>query len=343
MRESNQLVRVGVDLMGSDSSPEILFEAALETLHSLDSTDSLQLFASDEKAALFQELIKKKGMQSRIECLGTSQEILMTDNPLEAIRRKPHSSLVTGVQFLKENKLDGFVSAGNTGALIAAAALKIPLLPGIDRPALIVTMPSSSGSVAIIDAGGNLTCSEENYVQFAQLGAVFKSCSQDIPCPTVGLLNVGVEPIKGHSELRKAYQHLTEYTQSFVSRGLSPPLDFIGNVEGRDIFQGKVDVVVTDGFTGNVFLKSCEGLADLIFNKFQKVVEEHPHIDKSIEEIQRYFNYTEYPGALVAGLERVVIKCHGNVTHKSMLNCIKGAFVLIKQRFIDQMKKQFHH
>lgn len=336
-------MRVGVDLMGSDSSPEILFQACMGMHSQLDPGDSLLLFVSEEKQAQFQAELKNKEKRIPIEFIGTSQEILMTDNPLEAIRRKSQSSLVVGLNYLKENKLDGFVSAGNTGALIAAAALKIPLLPGIERPALIITMPSASGSVAVVDAGGNLICTTSHYVQFAQLGAVFKSCSENIPCPSVGLLNVGVEPIKGHSELRKAYQALHEYTQSFVSQGLTPPLDFVGNIEGRDVFQGKIDVVVTDGFTGNVLLKSCEGLAELIFNKFRELLETHPALDRSIENIQRYFNYTEYPGALVGGLESVVIKCHGNVTQKSMQNCIKGAFILLKQQFIEQMKKQFHH
>jgi len=343
MRKQKHSIRIGIDLMGSDSSPEVLFEAALEAVNYLQPSDRLILFAPKGKLAALQRLCAHDPRKASLEWSEAPQEILMEDHPLEAVRHKPFSSMMVGLQFLKEKKLDGFVSAGNTGALIFGSVLNIAMLPGIERPALVITMPTETGNVAIVDAGGNLTCKVDHYVQFAQLGAVFQRCMRGIACPAVGLLNVGVEPLKGHPELRKAYQHLCEYTQNFASMGVKRPFSFLGNVEGRDIFQGKIDVVVTDGFTGNILLKACEGIAALIFNKFHKMLQPYQisGLESSVDEMQRFFNYTEYPGALLCGLENVVIKCHGNVTNQSMLNCILGAVGLIKNRLIHQMQQHF--
>jgi glycerol-3-phosphate acyltransferase PlsX len=343
MRKQKRSIRIGIDLMGSDSSPEVLFEAALEAVNHLHPSGRLILFAPKEKLTVLQQQCAHDPRKASLEWSEAPQEISMEDHPLEAIRRKPFSSLMIGLQSLKEKKLDGFVSAGNTGALIVGSVLNIAMLPGIERPALVITMPTEGGNVAIVDAGGNLTCKEDHYVQFAQLGAVFQRCMRGLKCPTVGLLNVGVEPLKGHPELKKAYQHLCEYTQSFASKGETLPFRFLGNVEGRDIFQGKIDVVVTDGFTGNILLKACEGIAALIFKKFRCALQPYqlPELESAIDEMQRFFDYTEYPGALLCGLQDVVIKCHGNVTTQSMLNCILGAEALIKNRLIQNMQQHF--
>ncbi|WP_348638803.1 hypothetical protein, partial [Parachlamydia acanthamoebae] len=240
MRKQQEKVCIGIDLMGSDSSPEILFDAVLKAAE-LHPALSMLVFIPQESSEDFQ---KKIPSHMHVKCIAVQQEILMEDHPLEAIRRKPLSSLVQGIQYLKDKKIDAFVSAGNTGALIAAATLNIPLLPNIKRPALLITMPAEKGNVSIIDAGGNITCTAEHYVQFAQLGALFQKSIEKTTCPNVGLLNVGIEPLKGHHELRKAYQELQQYVETWRLKKIDLPLNFIGNVEGKDVFCGNVDVVV---------------------------------------------------------------------------------------------------
>ncbi|MBS4168019.1 phosphate acyltransferase [Parachlamydia sp. AcF125] len=332
MRKQKEKICVGIDLMGSDSSPQVLFDAVLKAA-ALHPALSMLVFVPEKLWDYFQ---KKIPPPLQITCVGVSQEILMEDHPLEAIRRKRHSSLVQGIQLLKEKKIEGFVSAGNTGALIATATLNVPLLPTIKRPALLITMPTEKGKVAVIDAGGNITCKAENYVQFAQLGAIFQKCLASIGCPTVGLLNVGAEPLKGPHELRKAYQELQRYTQTFSHKGKDVPLEFRGNVESKDVFCGNVDVVVTDGFSGNILLKSCEGVSSLIFKLLRNALGNFEQLDA----IEKLFDYAEYPGGLLCGLERVVVKCHGSVTPRSMLNCISGAVHFIEQNLVERMREQ---
>ena len=326
--------------MGSDSSPLVLFEAVLQAIKLLDSNDTLVIFSTQNDIdTLPIHLLKKK---NQIEIKVTSDPILMSDEPLFAVRQKKKSSIVLGIKELKRQKLDAFVSAGNTGALIASATFYLSKLQGVNRPALLALLPTKKGSVAVIDVGGNISAKAEVLVQFAEMGAAFQSCNLNIEAPRVGLLNIGTESKKGTLEVRQAYQQLQTRQEMLSSQGFSPKMNFVGNIEGREVFQGKVDVLVTSGMTGNVLLKTAEGVASFILEQlsaasFSEEGKEY------FEKLQKQFNSAEYPGAILAGVDGIVIKCHGAASKQAMYNSIKGAIELHRQNFLSKLKTRLSH
>jgi len=241
----------------------------------------------------------------------------MDESPLTALRRKKTSSMVMGLKALAEGKLDAFISAGNTGALVSGAKLLVGTMPGILRPALLTQMPTKKEPVAVLDVGANVKVQAKHLVQFAELGAM--SCrARGIENPAVGLLNIGDEAMKGTSELQQAYQLLMKHK--------SPHFRFVGNVEGTSVFDGEVDVLVTDGFTGNVFLKTAEGIASLILDRFSTLLppEELKKLAPRIQDLKRHLHYAEYPGAHLIGLKKLVVKCHGYSTPQAFVNGVLG-------------------
>jgi glycerol-3-phosphate acyltransferase PlsX len=291
-------------MMGGDLPPEKLFDAVLEAAKTLDRDCEYIVYLP---RSIIQKLNHTAG--ERITFVPAEDVISQEDAPLEAVRRKKHSSLVMGIHDLRDKRIDTFVSIGNTGALIATATLTLKCFPGITRPALLALLPTQKGSVAVVDIGGNVNCTAAQMVQFAHMGVAYCQTCMDIPKPLVGLLNIGQESLKGDSEVRAAYKILSEKSKEF---------DFIGNVEGTTVFEGAVDVLVTDGFTGNVFLKASEGISALICRqmKSRKV---------SDLRIEQKFDYAEHPGALLCGLNGVIVKSHGYSTPKALLSSIKAA------------------
>lgn len=326
--------------MGSDRSPHALFDAVLQGSKELPPSYTLVAIAThsevNELKTKHQAALNSPETAS-IEFHAVCDAIAMADEPLFAVCNKKESSLVVGMRLLKRKKLDAFVTAGNTGALVAAAALSLPRLPGIKRPALLVVLPTVTGSVAVLDVGGTVLCKPHHLVQFAYMGAAYQRCIQGIESPKVGLLNIGIEPKKGSSVARQAYQALCDNSSS-----TSFNMQFLGNVEGRDLFQGGIDVLVTDGFTGNVLLKTSEGLSSFIFEHIQEALQPFAteKLQHTLGELKRSFSYSEYPGALVCGVEGVVMKCHGNSSTKAILNGIKGAVRLVDQQLIPRLKIQ---
>lgn len=321
-------MRIGIDLMGGDNSPAMLFEGVLRAASELS---HITLVVIATHAAL-SELQTSAAIPPHIEFYPVKSAISMTDEPLLAVSRKKESSLMTGIRLLKKGRIDAFISAGNTGALFASATLQLPKLPGIKRPALLVSLPTVTGTVAVLDVGGNVSCKAQHLVQFAHMGAAYQNCSEGIERPSVGLLNIGVEPKKGTSALREAYQLLSMLPEA--------KMQFLGNVEGREVFQGKTDVLITDGFTGNVLLKTAEGVSSFIFDHVQEMMQETSShaLERPMQKLQRYFSYTEYPGAFICGIEGIVMKCHGNASARAMLNSIKGAAHLVQNDVIAHLK-----
>jgi glycerol-3-phosphate acyltransferase PlsX len=308
--------------MGSDTPPEVLYQAILLLQQAPIAVD-LVLFATPN---IFHTL----SPFSQTVC--SSEIVTMDDDPLIAYRHKKDSSMAVGFQWLKNKKIDAFVSAGNTGALIAHAKLSLKMLPGIHRPALLTLLPTKRNEIAVLDVGANLTLKTEHILQFAAMGIAYQK-TRGIKEPTVGLLNVGVEAKKGTPQLREAYQKLLGLNQN--------GLVFSGNIEGRDVFQGKVDVLVTDGFTGNVFLKTAEGIAAFILDELETHVDRPSHFDlQQYSRIRERFNYSKYPGALVCGVEEIVIKCHGNTGAQSLKSSIEEALKLLQHQFLKNIKAQ---
>lgn len=338
-------MRIAVDVMGSDESPQLLCNAIADAAVRFGPSHALVLLATQEVIDAFKPMWEAQYNPrscAKIEYLAAATFITMDDDPVGAARHKKDSSMLMGIKLLKKHQVDALVSVGNTGALVASSTLSLPALPGISRPALLAVLPTENGFVAVIDVGGNVYGKARNLVQFAQMGAAYQRCIQNIDLPRVGLLNIGQESRKGTLELRQAYQILKDESQSLVAQGLSPGMTFLGNVEGRDIFLGEVDVLVTDGFTGNILLKTVEGAASFIFGYLIKNCpsQSQDKLQHTLNQLHRHFNYAEYPGAIVCGVEGVVVKCHGHSSSKALLNGIQGAFNLVQKKLIHRIKEQ---
>lgn len=303
-------MRIGVDLMGSDRSPQELFKAVIQAAEAYPHL----VFVVLATESAIQEL-KPLTSAKNIHFYLVKEVIGMEEEPVRAIRTKRNSSLVVGIRLIKKSKLKAFVTTGNTGALIAAASVSLEKLPGIKRPALLATLPSVKGCVSVIDAGGSVLCKAPLLYQYALMGADYHRQIYGINAPRIGLLNVGNESKKGTLEHQEAFRLLSSHS------------GFVGNVEGREIFEGKVDLLVTDGFTGNVLLKTAEGVAGYIF----KTLENHlsPVCQNELIPLLPRFKWDCYPGAIVMGVKGLVIKCHGSSGAKALLSGIQGAISLL--------------
>ncbi len=329
-------MRIGVDLMGSESSPLVLFDAVLKASQSFSNEDSFVVFLT--KAAQHKLLSEKKfqslidSRQASIDLHPVEDEIVMEDNPLAVIRQKKKASLVVGIDAVREGQVDALVSAGNTGALIAYASIKLEPLQGINRPCLIASLPTKNGSMAVLDVGGFLNATPEMFVQYAYAGAAYQRALHGILRPNVGLMNIGVEEMKGTPGVRSAFQ--------LISREKTELFHFIGNVEGRDFFLGGIDVLVTDGFTGNIVLKVSQGISIFIFQYLKDVIAETSSVKEFevVDRLYRHFRYDEYPGAFICGVKGVIVKCHGASTANGMLQSIIGAKQLVEHDVIAHMK-----
>ena len=317
-------VRVAVDLMGSDSTPHEIFEAVQAVNQELQSNDTLIVIAQHAVLPALRAALRPH--DKVIEFITTEESIDMEEAPLFAVRRKKNSSMAAGMRLLKDHAIDAFVSSGNTGALVASAMLHLPMLPQIERPALQVMMPTEKGKVAVLDVGANIGAKPEHLVNYALLGSFYRQCLYGESKPTIGLLNIGVEEQKGTKELQDTYRLLQE---TFENR-------FLGNIEGREVFQGKVDVLVTDGFTGNVFLKTSEGISTFLAQYLQT----HFDVPAIVSHLHSKFNYSEHPGALLSGIDGIVIKCHGFSNQNALMNGIRGAFTLARSSLLPQLKSK---
>ncbi|MCE5319142.1 MAG: phosphate acyltransferase PlsX [Parachlamydia sp.] len=327
-------MRIGVDLMGGDTSPDNLFDAVIQAMKVYDASFTFVVLATPDVIHRVKEKVPTPHTGAQVEFCFAQDVITMCDEPLAAVRRKKRASLIVGMRQFKKRRIDALVSVGNTGALIVAATLSLPLLPGIKRPALLATLPTEKGQVSVIDVGGSITCKAHHLVQFAHMGAAYQRCSQGIDRPRVGLLNIGVESQKGTQELRHAYQILAASQEEGREEGMI----FSGNIEARAVLQGSVDVLVTDGFSGNVLLKSIEGASAFILQVLADRQQRTEGLKECLKELKAQFSTEEYPGAILCGVEGVVVKCHGNATSRAFFHGIQGAITLVQRQLIEQLK-----
>ncbi len=294
---------IGVDLMAGEVKAFELLKATLVFAKTIP--DVFFIFFGTKKIQnTFEE--HKSDIPNVDFCLA-KQSIEMDENPLHAIRMKRESSINLGLRYLKEKKTHAFISSGNTGALVSSAKMILSTPPHILRPALLALIPAKNKSLAVVDVGANVNCKKTHLLQFAHLGSDFQK-KRGIKDPKVGLLNIGIETTKGTTLLQETYLELSkkEHHKNF---------SFIGNIEGKDAFNGKVDVLVTDGFTGNIFLKTAEGIADFLIEQFS--------LEKNCSE------YPQYPGAILLGVNGLVIKCHGYCTTNAFVKAIKNAIDML--------------
>jgi glycerol-3-phosphate acyltransferase PlsX len=328
------LARIALDAMGGDHAPAATIAGALLALQELAPEHRIQLVGRSDAiraeldAQLAGEFSSMREVASRLEIVEAPEVIEMTDKPTVAIRGKPHSSMAVGLRLQVDGLSDAFVSAGNTGAQMAASTFILRLHDGLTRPAIGTLFPSARVPVVVLDGGANVDCSAAELVQFARLGAVYAEDVLGRDNPSVALLSVGEEPEKGNAVVKEAHQLLAR------AKGLN----FHGNVEGRDLpmgasDRGPVDVVVCDGFVGNVLLKFYEGVAPMILGLLAKsgVAEEQ------MASALKHLDYAQHGGAPLLGVKGVSIICHGKSSPLAIMNGIKVALRAVESRMSDHM------
>ena len=265
----------------------------------------------------------------------------MEDVPTVAIRHKKDSSMVVGFKMLKEGEGDVFISAGNSGALLTGATLIVGRIKGIDRPALAGILPAYKSRLLLIDAGSNTNCKPINLLQFAQMSTIYLKNTYGIENPAIGLLNIGTEETKGNDLVKESYKLLKENSEKLG-------INFVGNVEGRDAFSGKIDAIVTDGFTGNVFLKTTEGLGKFVKRTLTESLT-HNILSKilaipalpSIKKFSKTMDYKSYGGALFLGVKKPVVKAHGSSDALLFEYTIIQAEKFVENKAVDKMIEEF--
>jgi glycerol-3-phosphate acyltransferase PlsX len=316
------LARIALDAMGGDFAPDATIAGALIALLETDPAHTIQLVGRGDvvrerlTALAVDDLAPAARQLDRFEIVEASEVIDMHDRPSQALRAKPNSSMVVGLKLQVDGRSDAFVSAGSTGAQMAASTVLLKLHAGLNRPAIGTLFPTSRRPVVVLDSGANVDCSAQELVQFARLGAVYAEDLLGRARPGVGLLSIGEEREKGNAVVKEAYGALEQ-----------SGLNFLGNVEGRDIPAGRsergdIDVVVCDGFVGNVLLKFYEGIAPMIVGMLARHTGHDPrHLAAGLKEL----DYSEYGGAPLLGVRGVSIICHGKSSPRAIKNAIKVA------------------
>ncbi len=327
---------IAVDAMGGDFGPSVVVRGALDAFR----TDDFKLFLVGREPEIRAELaaagIPKGVADGDVEVVHAEQVIAMEDKPSDALRRKKSSSIQVAFRLVKEGRAQGVVSAGNSGATLACGMFILGRIKGIDRPALAGILPTEKKPMVLIDVGANVDCKPHNLVQFALMADVLARCVLDVSNPRVGLMSIGEEEGKGNSQVKLAFDLLRKSS-----------LNFVGNVEGRDVFTGDVDVVICDGFVGNVVLKLSEGLAvslgrllkrellSGLWSRFGCIF-----ASRALRRFSRRIDYAEYGGAPLLGLKAITIVCHGSSNARALSSAMHMAATFIRNRSNDQLLQE---
>jgi len=316
--------------MSGDLGAEVVVRAACASLQKHTNLELLLVGNQDELDDLVMRIV---GHEPRLRVVHASEIVQMTDSPADSIRKKKDSSMRVAIDLVKSGEAQACVSAGNTGALMATAKFVLKMLPGIDRPAIITELPSTGGSLHMLDLGANTLCTAEHLFQFAVMGSIVTSDISDIEAPRIALLNIGAEDTKGHDTVKDAAAMLTAST-----------LNYVGFIEGNEIFSGKADVVVTDGFTGNVALKTIEGTVGLLTDFLRRAFSRNwlaklmAFIARPVlRRLARESDPRSYNGATLVGLDGIVIKSHGGADSYAFQHAIDTAIVEVRNQVPQQI------
>ncbi len=277
----------------------------------------------------------------KIKIHNATETIEMEDTPTQAIKHKKDSSMVVGFNLLKQDKGDVFISAGNSGALLTGATLLVGRIKGVDRPAIAPMLPSYKKGLMLVDAGANTNCKPINLLQFAEFANIYLKKIYNIEKPAIGLLNIGTEETKGNDLMKESYRLLKEKAADY-------DINFVGNVEGREAFSGEVDAIVTDGFTGNIFLKTVEGLGKFVKRSLTESLKKNllstiatiPALP-GIKRFSKTMDYKEYGGALFLGVKKPVVKAHGSSDEYLFYFTIKQAEKFAESKAVEILAQEF--
>jgi len=331
-----------LDAMGGDNAPDANIKGAVNAINQIKA--EVVLIGKEE---VIREKVKEfygktlEEISPRLKIQNATETIEMEDTPTLAIKRKKDSSMVVGFKMLKEGQGDVFISAGNSGALLTGATLLVGRIKGIDRPALAGILPAYKSRLVLIDAGSNTNCKPINLLQFAQMSSIYIRNTFGVESPKIGLLNIGTEETKGNELVRESYALLKEKSEELN-------INFVGNVEGRDAFSGEIDAIVTDGFTGNVFLKTTEGLGKFVKRTLSESLM-HNILTKicaipcipAINRFKKTMDYKSYGGALFLGVKKPVVKAHGSSDATLFEFTLKQAEQFVNNKTVDNLISEF--
>ncbi len=328
-------MRIALDAMGGDFAPAVTVEGAIETLNE---TDDIEVALVGDEPSIKRELSGKRYPPTRLEIRHASQVVEMDEPALAAIRKKKDSSIKRAIELAKSREADAVVSAGHSGVAMAMALLTFGASEGVHRPAIATVMPTLKGPFVLIDAGANVDCGPENLFQFALMGDAYCRAMFNNPEPGIALLSIGEEDTKGNLLTKEAFKLLRE-----------SGIRFIGNIEGKDIFSGTADVVVCDGFIGNIVLKTSEGLAEAIMKMLKREIADvttgrigYLLMKPVLRNFRRKTDYAEYGGAPLLGINGTCFISHGRSSSKAIRNAVKAASEFSKKRVYEVVAEEIN-
>jgi len=323
-------MRIAIDAMGGDDAPDEIIAGVLESIELLAEDDELILVGPEnEIEARLPSKLPRKG---KISVVHAPDIIAMDDVPIESLRRKPKSSIATIAKLAKRDQADAVISAGNTGACVAAFQMRMRNLPGVNRPGIAVVFPTPGGLVTICDVGANIACKPIHLYQYGVMASVYSKHLLGIENPRVGLMSIGSEEAKGNELVKKTRELIKSDSR----------LNFVGNIEGRDIFKGACEVVIAEGFVGNVILKLTEGLVDGLFKAIKdELMEEKIRLAMKfkpiMKRIYKKYDYNEYGGALLLGVNGTAVICHGSSQARTIKNAILASKRFYTKKINDKI------
>ena len=335
-------MKILLDAMGGDNAPDANIKGVVQAINKVKAEVVLvgkeEIIRSKIKEFYGKEM---EEISDRLKIKNATETIEMEDQPTVAIRHKKDSSMVVGFRMLKEGEGDVFISAGNSGALLTGATLIVGRIKGIDRPALAGILPAYKSQLLLIDAGSNTNCKPINLLQFAQMSSIYLKNTYGIKEPAIGLLNIGTEETKGNDLVKESYKLLKENSEKLG-------INFVGNVEGRDAFSGEIDAIVTDGFTGNVFLKTTEGVGKFVKRTLTESLTRNiltkilaiPSLP-AIKRFSKEMDYKSYGGALFLGVKKPVVKAHGSSDALLFEYTIIQAEKFVENKAVEKMIEEF--
>lgn len=335
-------MKILLDAMGGDNAPDATIKGAVKAINQVKA--SVVLIGNEDIIRnKFKEFYDKEPeeISDRLIIKNTTEIIEMEDVPTLAIKHKKDSSMVVGFRMLKQDEGDVFISAGNSGALLTGATLLVGRIKGIDRPALAGILPAYKSQLLLIDAGANTNCKPINLLQFALMSSIYLKNTFGIENPAIGLLNIGTEETKGNDLTKESYLLLKEKSKDLG-------INFVGNVEGREAFSGDIDAIVTDGFTGNIFLKAIEGLGKFVKRSLSENLKKNifttlaaiPSMP-AIKGFAKSVDYKSYGGALFLGVKKPVVKAHGSSDEELFEFTIKQAERFVENKAVPKMIEEF--